>query len=81
MVAVLFQYGDIVKGEVLLPAHLVQQQQLILQLVQHDYLQNWRKLPASNEQRIISMSQRRYDIENLPSAPVSLGRVKDSMML
>ena len=27
------------------------------------------------------MSQRRYDIENLPSAPVSLGRVKDSMML
>ena len=47
MVVVLLQQGEIVKGEVLLPAHLVQHQQLILQLVQHDYLQNWKNCPRA----------------------------------
>ena len=35
--------GEVLHGEVLLPAHLVQQQQLILQLVQHD-LENVTKI-------------------------------------
>ena len=41
MVAVLI-HGDVVhEGKVLLPVHIVQQQQLVLQLVQHD-LENWK---------------------------------------